>query len=359
MPKAAICRTHGKPLTIEEVEVAPPGPEQVRVDLEVCAICHSDITYAAGGWGGDTPAIYGHEAAGVVESIGEGVEGVKPGDRVTIGLLRSCGRCFHCRLGEEHLCVGTFPDDTPFTDQNGSPVVRGLRTGAFAQQTVVHRSQVVILPDGISLEAASLLGCGVLTGFGAVTNTARMDPGGTVVVVGAGGVGIGAIQGAAIGGAVEVWAVDLDDGKLELAQSFGATGTVNSRTEDAVARVKALNGGVGPDYVFVAVGVQAVIDQALTMVRAGGTVVLVGMPGNGQQTSFETVEFADASIRLLGCKMGSARMNVDVPKLIDLHLSGLLDLDRMISNVYALDDINRAIDEVNGGTVIRNLISLR
>ena len=172
--RAAVCRTHGARLVIEQVDVAAPGPDEVRVIIEASAICHSDVSYASGAWGGDTPAIYGHEAAGIVESVGRGVVGVATGDRVIVGLLRTCGACFHCVHGEDHLCNGEFAESTHFRDASGRPVVRGMNTGSFCEQTVVHQSQVVALPDGIPFASACLLACGVLTGFGAVATTAKV-----------------------------------------------------------------------------------------------------------------------------------------------------------------------------------------
>lgn len=356
---AAVCHIQGQPLVVETVSVGPPGPGEVRVDIEVCAICHSDITFMSGGWGGATPAIYGHEAAGTVESVGAGVTWVTPGQKVVVGLMRICGECFHCLRGEDHLCVGEFPDHSPFLTTAGDPIVRGLATGAFSSQTVVHQSQVVPIPADIPLESACLLACGVLTGFGAVTKTAQIEPGSTVVVIGAGGVGISAIQGAVHSGASTVIAVDIVDSKLQSTLSFGATHTVNGSHGTAAETVAEITDGTGPDYVFVTVGVGVAIDQALGMIRRGGTVVLVGMPASGVMTPIEGAEFAGDSLRILGSKMGSAQMARDIPMLIDLYRRGGLLLDEMVSNVYPLEQINQAIAGVQAGTVRRNVISLR
>jgi len=340
---------------VEDISVGGPGPGEVRIDVEACAICHSDVTYADGAWGGDTPAIYGHEAAGVIESVGDGVVGVAVGDRVIVGLLRTCGGGYHCIRGEDNLCIGEFADVSPFSDASGASILRGLKTGAFAEQTVVHESQVVPIPDGMAMASASLLGCGVLTGFGAVTNAAAMPAGSSAVIIGIGGVGLGTIQGAAHSGASKVIAVDLIEDKLETARQFGATHGVNGR-DDAIETVRALTDGIGPDFVFVTVGVGTVIDQALAMVRRGGAVVMVGMPASGVMTEFETVEMADAAQRIIGSKMGSARMSVDVPRLIELYEQGSLKLDEMVSNTYPLEQINEAIAEVKAGTVVRNVV---
>ncbi len=356
--RAAVCRQHGAPLVIEDVYVAEPGPEQVRVEIDVCAVCHSDISYAEGAWGGPTPAIYGHEAAGVVESVGRGVTALRPGDRVIVGLLRCCGDCFHCRRGEDSLCVGEFDTQSPFTDADGNSIAPGLDTGAFAGHTVVHESQVVPIPDDMPSAPAALLACGVLTGFGAVTNTARMPAGASAAVIGIGGVGLGTVQGAVHAGASRVIGIDLIDDKLSLAESFGLTDTINAAHSDAVAAARDITAGVGPDYVFVAVGAPQVVTQALNMVRRGGTVVLVGMPASGVMTSFETAAFADAGLRIIGSKMGSGRLTVDIPELIDLYRAGSLKLDEMISATYPLDRINEAIARVNAGRVVRILIEM-
>ncbi len=273
-----------------------------------------------------------------------------------MGLLRTCGECFHCRRGEENLCIGLFDETSPFTDGEGKPVHRGLRTGAFSEQTVVHESQVVPLPGNVPFPSAALLACGVLTGFGAVTNTAQLPPSATAAVIGAGGVGLGAVQGAVHAGAARVLAIDLLDEKLELATGFGATDVFNAGDDDLDDALRAVTGGVGPDYVFVTVGAKPAIDQALRLVRRGGTVVLVGMPASGVMAEVEAVAFSDDSQRILGSKMGSARMSADVPMLIELYQAGRLLLDEMVTNTYPLAEINRAVAEVEDGRVIRNVI---
>lgn len=353
--RAAVCRSHGEPLTIEDVTVGEPGPAEVRVDIAACAICHSDVIYADGGWGGDTPIIFGHEAAGTIESVGSGVTGLERGDRVVVTLMRTCGECYHCLRGEDSICIGEFADVPPFVDASGVPIVRGLKTGAFAEQTVVHQSQVFPIPDEMSMATASLLACGLLTGFGAVVNTAAVPSGSSVVVIGVGGVGLGAVQGALHAGAETVIAVDLLDDKLATALQFGATGAVNGR-ENAIESIHALTGGIGPDYVFVAVGAGVAVDQGLAMVRRGGAVVLVGMPGSGVMTEFETVELADGAQRIIGSKMGSASLSRDIPLLVDLYAEGDLPLDDMVSGTFPLERINEAIDEVKAGSVIRNVV---
>ena len=198
--KAAVCREHGKPLVIETIELDAPQAGEVKIKLAACAICHSDIIFMDGGWGGEVPAVYGHEAAGVVDVIGPGVTAVKPGDHVVVTLIRSCGHCFYCARGDQHICETRFPLDanSPLHDKNGEDIVHGLRTGAFAEYVVVEQSQIVPIPEEISFECASLLACGVITGLGAVVNTARVPAGSTVVVIGTGGVGLNSVQGATL-----------------------------------------------------------------------------------------------------------------------------------------------------------------
>lgn len=353
---AAVCQVHGRPLTIEEIEVARPGPRQVRVSVEVCAICHSDITYAEGGWGGNLPAVYGHEAAGVVESVGSDVAGLHPGQRVVVGLIRSCGDCYHCVRDEHHLCRGVFPSSSPFTGSSGEPLTHGLNVGAFASVTVVDRSQVVPIPDDVSLQAASLLPCGVITGYGSVVNTARMPAGATAAVIGLGGVGLSALQAVIDVQASHVIAIDVVPEKLATAKRYGAHTTINARIDDPVTTARATTRGVGPDYVFVTVGSSVAIDQGLAMLRAGGTIVMVGMPATGMVTPLEISNLSAAGQRILGSKMGSGRMAVDIPILIDRYRAGAIDLDGMVSNVYPVQAINEAITEVSGGTVVRNLV---
>ena len=223
--KGAVCREFGAPLEIEELHLRPPGPGEIHVRLEACAICHSDITYINGGWGGVLPSVYGHEAAGIVENLGSGVTEVRCGAPVLVTLLKSCGHCYFCEKGQESLCETRSPldDQSPITDQRGDSVTQGLRTGAFAEEVIVHASQVMEIPVEVPMDSASLLSCGVLTGFGAVTNVAAVRQGDSVVTIGTGGVGLNCIQGAKISNARLNIAVDLVAEKLEVARRFGAT----------------------------------------------------------------------------------------------------------------------------------------
>lgn len=356
--RAAVCREFGAPLVIEQITVADAGPGEVRVRMAATAICHSDITYADGGWGGALPAVYGHEGAGVVESVGAGVTGVQVGDHVVVTLIRSCGHCHGCTKGMPVTCDATFPldADSPLRDSDGVALVHGMRTGAFAEVTVVHESQVVRIANDVPLDVASLLACGVITGVGAVTNTARVEVGSDVVVFGCGGVGLNSVQGAQLAGARSIIAIDLADAKLAAATTFGATHTLNARSNDVVARVFEITGGRGADYVFVTVGVKPAYDASYALLAKGGAVVLVGMPPNGVFTEIDPSTMAAYSQRILGSKMGGSRIAVDIPQLVSLHQQGRLKLDELISGRYPLDQINEAMAAVKSGDAIRNVI---
>jgi Zn-dependent alcohol dehydrogenase len=356
--KAAMCREFGKPLVIEDVELAPPGPGEIRVRIAACAICHSDIHYAEGAWGGDLPAVYGHEAAGIVEETGPGVATLQRGDHVVVTLIRSCGHCHFCARGEPFVCETqtALDENSPLREPNGSPVVHGLRTGAFAEYAVVHESQVVAVPEEIPLDSASLLACGVITGLGAVVNTAGVRPGSNVAVIGIGGVGLNSIQGAAIAGARRIVAVDIVPSKLEAAMQFGATHTVDGSDPNAAREVRALTERRGADYVFVTVGAKPAIEQALRMIGSTGAVVIVGIPESGLMAEFEPARFASIGQRITGSKMGSTSLAKDIPWLVSLYQQGRLKLDELITGRYPLEEINEAIASTKSGAALRNVI---
>ncbi len=358
--RAAVCREFGGPLRIEEVRLADPGTGEVRVDIAACAVCHSDISYIDGAWGGTLPAIFGHEAAGTVAAVGPGVTAITPGDTVVVTLIRSCGQCFYCRAGDETMCETSFRLDTEpgLHGLDGEPINQGLRTAGFAEQVVVHESQVASVPRDLPPRAAALLACGVVTGFGAVTKTAEVPAGSTVAVVGAGGVGLNCIQGAAHVGAAQVIAIDLNETKLALAEKLGATATVDAGERDTAAAVAALTGGRGVDYVFVAAGSAAAVETSLPLLRRAGTLVVVGMPPSGQLARIDTGELAHHGRRILGSKMGSARVSHDIAMLTGLYASGELKLDELITATYPLEDINEAVRSARAGEAARNVIVL-
>ncbi|MDH3674219.1 MAG: Zn-dependent alcohol dehydrogenase [Anaerolineae bacterium] len=356
--KAAVCFEFGQPLVVEEIELDPPRTGEVRVKLAACAICHSDIHYMEGAWGGSLPAVFGHEAAGVVEEVGLHVTGARPGDHVVVSLIRSCGRCYFCVRGNPTLCETkvALDKESRLHTKAGHVLHQGLRTAAFAEYVVVEESQVVRIPAEMPLDRASLLACGVITGFGAVVNTAQISSGSTVVVIGTGGVGLNSIQGAYLSGAQVIIAVDLVNSKLEAAAAFGATHTINPTEADMAEVVRSLTQGRGVDYVFVTVGSGKAIEQGLGLLRPAGTLVIVGMPASGVKIEIEAVDVAGASQRILGSKMGSARLAVDVPILVDLYQQGRLKLDELITARYPLAEINEAIVAVKRGDALRNVI---
>ena len=360
--KAAVCYEYGKPLVIEELEIDPPQQGEVKVRLVATAICHSDVHLIRGDWISEAsrlPVVAGHESAGIVEEIGEGVTLVKPGDSVVVSLLRSCGRCFYCAQGITYLCEGDYAlkEESRFRNQRGETVWQGINTAGFAEQTIVDQSQLVPIADEIPMDSASLLACGVITGLGAVVNTAQVEPGRTVAVIGVGGVGLNSVQGALLAGANPIIAIDLLDNKLEAARSFGATHTINAgATDDVAAEVRKLTSGRGVDYAFVAVGSTAAVEQAFTLIRRGGTVTLVGIPEIEATIPFSPTYGVWNSQQVLGSNMGSTRLSVDVPRLVDLYQSQRLKLDELITKRYPLDQINEAIASMERGEALRNVI---
>ena len=355
--RAAVCHKFNEPLKVEEVALRAPGTGEVEVKLASVAICHSDILYMEGAWGGQLPAVYGHEAAGFVSAVGEGVSGVSEGDRVLVTLIRACGHCMPCSAGKPTCCeTGSPKDNSPLKETDGGALEHGLLTGAFAEMVVVDQSQIQSIPDTVPMDAASLLSCGVITGFGAVTNTAGVEAGSTVVVIGAGGVGLNTIQGAAISGASQVIAVDISEDKLDAAMEFGATAGVLATGDKPHRAVKKLTGGRGVDYVFVTVGAIPAYESATSYLAAGGSVVAVGMPASGAKMQLEPVMLASTSQNILGSKMGNTVLKRDIPYLVSLYEQGRLKLDELITKRYSLDEINEAIADTNAGNARRNVI---
>ena len=356
--KAAVCRAFGAPLIIETVEVAAPGAGEVLIRTAASAICHSDVFFIDGAWGGELPAVYGHEAAGVVEAVGPGVSRVNVGDHVVATLIRNCGFCPACAEGAPVFCEETFPLDrkSPLQDAAGKPIAHGLRTGAFAERMLVDQSQAIAIPTDVPLDSAALIACGVLTGLGAVVNTAGVKPGSSVVVIGCGGVGLNSIQGARIAGASPIIAVDVEPMKLAAAREFGATETVNAKSEDVAERAAALNGGRKADWVFVTVGVKGAAEQGVSLTKRNGATVLVGMPPSGVMATIDPGSIAAGGQRILGSKMGSARPPIDVPMIVRLYREGRLKLDQLISGRYRLESINEALASARSGAAVRNVI---
>lgn len=356
--KAAVSHDFGKPLIIEKVAIDDPRANEVKIKVTACAVCHSDIMYMDGAWGGSLPTVYGHEASGIVESCGEGVTKVRPGDNVIVSLVRYCGSCFFCDHHQHTLCEHEFQTDEPrrLLAKNGMDVRRGLKTGCFAEYSIVHQSQVVEIPKTMDHAVAALLACGVITGYGAVVNTASVEPGAHIAVIGAGGVGINCIQAARIASAASVIAIDVNSERLAVAKRFGATNAINSNDIDPAEPIRKLTANRGVDYIFVSTGNPKATAGVFRLLRPGGTLVLVGMPPNGSEFSMESVEFIDARQSILGCKMGNSDPDIDIPKLIGFYESGQLELDALVTGTFSLDNINEAIESTRQGIGFRNVV---
>ena len=352
--KAAVCRSFGQPLEIEPLELRAPAGREVEVTLGAVAICHSDILLADGAWGGTLPAVYGHEAVGRVSAVGSEVRGYTVGQKVLVTLVRACGACPACSCGQPTACSGETVTPSPLSDADGAPVLQGLDTGGFAEAVVVDQSQLAPIPEELPMASAALLSCGVITGVGAVVNDARLRPGQDAVVIGAGGVGLNAIQGARIAGARRIVAVDISEGKLDAAREFGATHAVIADDSAAETTRKIL--GKGAEAVFVTVGVGRAYHSAAEFLTAGGKVIAVGMPPGGTEVPYQPDALAYANHRIVGSRMGNVVLSRDIPWLADLYLQGRLKLDELVSARFALEDINVAIADTRAGAARRNVI---
>ena len=354
--KAAVCHAFDTPLVIEEIELRAPEGTEVEVTLDAVAICHSDITYASGAWGGSLPAVYGHEAAGRITGLGNGVHGLALGDSVVVTLIRACGSCPNCSAGKPTVCETPYDGDKgPIRTREGGKLHQAMATGGFAEKVVVEQKQVVKISPDIPKDAASLIACGVITGVGAVVNAAGLRPGQDVVVIGAGGVGLNAIQGARIAGARRILAVDMSEDKLAIAREFGATDGVLATAEKPWQAAQAAMGR-GADAVIVTVGAIPAYDSAPKYLAAGGKVIMVGMPHSGAMSSYEPVMLAATGQGMVGSKMGDVVIQRDIPWMVDLYLQGRLKLDELISGRWRLDQINEAIADTRTGSARRNVI---
>ena len=353
--QAAVCHHFAKPLQMETVELQAPLSNEVEVQLGAVAICHSDIAFADGAWGGDLPAVYGHEAAGVVTEVGAAVRGVTVGDHVVVTLIRSCGHCPSCASGRPTICEEPGHPLSPLTNKEGQSLQQEMACGAFAEKVVVDPSQVVQIPKMLSFEVACLLACGVITGVGAVVHSAQLRAGQDVVVIGAGGVGLNAIQGALIAGARRIVAVDLNPAKLEITREFGATDLVLATGDEPWLQAKQALGR-GADAVFVTVGNARAYDSAAHYLAPGGQVVLVGMPKTGDLSTYDPGTMASISQGMVGSKMGNVVIQRDIPWMVDLYQQGRLKLDELISGRWRLEQINEAIADTKSGNARRNVI---
>lgn len=356
--RAAVLTEFSEDMKIMDIDQAPPGPGEVRVKIMACAICHSDIHFAQGEWGGDLPMVLGHEASGEVIELGPDVDEFAVGDRVAVTLVRSCGECPCCAKGYYATCENHLRDNHSPLSKDGEKITHGIKTAAFAEETVVQTNQIVKVGDKIPWDAAALLACGVITGYGAVTHTARIEAGSTVVVIGCGGVGLNSIQAARNEGASQIIAVDLAEDRLQAAMEFGATDRVNAAQDDPIRGVRGLTGRRGADYVFITVGAEVAINQSFRMGAPGGTIVLVGMPSNDTIAKFAPILFNSLSQRLLGSVMGHMNIKTEIPKLVEMYEQGELKLDELVSKHYRFEDINEAMAATTRGEGLRNVVMI-
>jgi S-(hydroxymethyl)glutathione dehydrogenase/alcohol dehydrogenase len=356
--KAAVLREVGKPLQIEEVQISKPGPHEVLIRTAAAGVCHSDLHFIEGSYPYPMPAVLGHESAGVVEQVGSEVRTVKPGDHVITCLSAFCGHCEHCLTGHMSLCVSPETKrgekDEPRLAQNGGSMTQFLNLSSFAEQMLIHEHACVAIRKDMPLDRAALIGCAVTTGVGAVIHTSNVRPGETVAVIGCGGVGLAAINGAEIAGAGRIIAIDTVPEKLEMAKIFGATDVINASEGDAAKQVIQLTGG-GVHHSFEAVGLKATAEQSFRMLRRGGTANIIGMIPVGVSIELRGVDFLGEK-RIQGSQMGSNRFPVDMPRFIDFYMSGKLKLDDLISRRIKLEQVNEAFAEMKTGKVARSVI---
>ena len=355
--RAAIFHAPHEELTIEEIEIDEPRGREVLVRTAASGVCHSDLHFIEGLYPMRAPAVLGHEAAGIVEAVGSEVVDFAPGDRVIACLSVFCGNCDQCLTGHPNLCT-TRPargrDEPPRLTREGDPVTQMAGIGSYAEQMLLHENGIMKLEQDIELDRAALIGCGVTTGVGAVLNTAKIEPGCTVAVFGAGGVGLSAIQGARIGGARMIIAVDVVESKLATARELGATHSVDASSRDPVEAIRDLTGG-GADYTFEAIGLKVAAEQCFEAIRAGGTATIIGMIPVGQKVELDGPSFLREK-KIQGSSMGSNRFRVDMPKYIDFYLQGRLNLDDMITRRGKLDDVNEAFRAMKAGEVARTVL---
>ena len=356
--KAAVCRDYKSPLFIEDVVLDNPLENEIEVTLKASAICHSDISSMDGVWHDKLPAIYGHEASGYVTKIGAKVDTFNLGDKVLVTLIRSCNACAACVDLDPTSCNFNWNDEyTPLSNTSGEKFVRGIKVGAFAEKVVVQESQCVKLPDDIPFDVASLLACGVITGFGSVKNSAKLSKGQTAMVFGCGGVGLNALQGAKFNLASKIIAVDISETKLRIAKMFGATHCILGNSNNLKDQVMELTDGDGVDYVFITVGVGKLFGDSVKYLKKGGTAVLVGMPPSQDSLiPYDVLDIAGNNISIIGSKMGQTAIHRDIPLIIDLWRKGNYRLNELISGRYSLENINDAIEETRRGDAKRNVI---
>ncbi|MDT5026037.1 MAG: S-(hydroxymethyl)mycothiol dehydrogenase [Micromonosporaceae bacterium] len=356
--RAVVVHGKGEPVAVETIHVPDPGPGEALVAIQACGVCHTDLHYREGGIGDDFPYLLGHEAAGVVEAVGDGVTEVKPGDFVILNWRAVCGQCRSCRRGRPWYCFNTHNASQKMTLADGTPLSPALGIGAFAEKTLVAAGQCTIVDAEAPATVAGLLGCGVMAGLGAALNTGNVGRGDSVAVFGCGGVGDAAIAGAALAGATTIVAVDIDDRKLEWARQFGATHVVNSRNVNAVEAVRALTDGNGADVTIDAVGLPEVFRSAFYARDHAGTVVMVGVPRPEMTLELPLLDFFGRGGALKSSWYGDCLPTRDFPTLIALFRQGRLPLDKFVSETIGLDDIEAAFARMEHGEVLRSVVVL-
>ena len=356
--KAAIQHAPRQPMTIENVAIEKPRRREVLVRTAAAGLCHSDLHFIEGAYPTPMPVVLGHEAAGVVEAVGEDVTYLKPGDHVISCLSVFCGHCEFCLSGHLSICqtpeVKMPPGVAKRLTWQGKHLNQFLNLSAFAEQMVVHENALVKVRDDMPLDLAALIGCSVITGYGAVVHTAKIEPGCTVAVFGAGGIGLATINAAKIAGAGRIIAVDLDPFKLDLAKLFGATDVLDAAEGDTVKRLVDMTSG-GVQYAFECIGLKQTAEQSFSALRSGGTATLIGMIPVGTKIELHGVDFLRER-RIQGCMMGSNRFRTDMPRLIEFYLQGRLKLDEMVSARIHLEDINEGFAALKKGGIARNVI---
>lgn len=364
--RAAVLKAVNEPLVIEDLDLAPPGPGEVSIRLAASGVCHSDWNVISGATPNPLPVVLGHEGAGVAEKTGEGVTTIAQGDHVVLSWLPSCGRCFYCSIGRPVLCewstpamlAGTMPDGTTRLSSNGDRHHHYSFLSTFAERCVVPEASCVPIRKDAPLAVAALVGCAVMTGVGAVINRARVEPGSMVAVFGAGGVGLSAILGARLAGAGTIVAVDPVPFKRELAGELGATHVLDPGVGDVASEIRGLAGGRGADYAFDTAGAPGLVATAYDSVRPGGAVVSVGIPPEGAEARLPASRLPREEKVVMGSLYGSCRPHIDMPRVLDLYMAGQLDLDRLVSRTYGLDEVNEAFAAMNAGEVARGVIEL-
>ena len=351
-----IARGKGAPVEVATILVPEPGPGEALVRIQACGVCHTDLHYREGGIGDDFPYFLGHEAAGVVEAVGDDVTDVAPGDFVILNWRAVCGQCRACRRGRPWYCFSTHNAKRKMTLADGTPLSPALGIGAFAGKTLVASGQCTKINPAARPEVAGLLGCGVMAGLGAALNTGQVGRGDSVAVIGCGGVGDAAVMGARLAGATRIVAVDVDDRKLEWARELGATDVVNSRAGDPVERIRELTGGFGADVVIEAVGRPETYRQAFYARDLAGTVVLVGVPTPEMRLDLPLLDVFGRGGALTSSWYGDCLPSRDFPMLIDLHLGGRLPLEKFVSETISLEDVEKAFGKMERGEVLRSVV---